>query len=98
MLAREVVIEADAPFEPTTIIERLRPTQPGCIVYAAGGFVGATPEVLVRRTGATSCRSRWPARSGAASPEEDRRSIARLESSVKESREHRLVVDASRVS
>jgi isochorismate synthase len=30
----------------------------------------------------------------AASPEEDRRSIAHLESSVKESREHRLVVDA----
>ena len=51
VLAREVVIEADAPFEPATIIERLRATQPGCMVYAAGGFVGATPELLVRRTG-----------------------------------------------
>ena len=51
VLAREVVVEADAPFEPATIVERLLATQPGCMVYAAGGFVGATPELLVRRRG-----------------------------------------------
>ena len=95
VLAREVVIEADAPFEPATIIERLRATQPGCIVYAAAGFVGATPEVLVRRTGVDVLSQPMAGTvARAASPEEDRRSIARLESSVKESREHRLVVDA----
>jgi menaquinone-specific isochorismate synthase len=95
VLAREVVIEADAPFEPATIIERLRATQPGCIVYAAAGFVGATPEVLVRRTGFDVLSQPMAGTvARAASPEEDRRSIARLESSVKESREHRLVVDA----
>jgi menaquinone-specific isochorismate synthase len=95
VLAREVVIEADAPFEPATIIERLRATQPDCFVYASGGFVGATPELLVRRTG-TDVVSQPMAGTvpRAASPEEDRRSIARLVSSVKESREHRLVVDA----
>ena len=95
VLAREVFVEADAPFEPATIIERLRATQPGCIVYAAAGFVGATPEVLVRRTGRDVVSQPMAGTvPRAASPEEDRRSIARLESSVKESREHRLVVDA----
>lgn len=95
VLAREVFVEADAPFEPATIIERLRATQPGCIVYAAAGFVGATPEVLVRRTGRDVASQPMAGTvPRAASPEEDRRSIARLESSVKESREHRLVVDA----
>jgi isochorismate synthase len=95
VLAREVVIDADAPFEPATIIERLRATQPDCIVYAAGGFVGATPELLVRRDGSdVVSRPMAGTVPRAASPDEDRRSITRLVSSVKESREHRLVVDA----
>jgi menaquinone-specific isochorismate synthase len=95
VLAREVVVEADAPFEPATIIERLRAGQPGCIVYAAAGFVGATPELLVRRTGRDVVSQPMAGTvARAASPEEDRRSIVRLVSSVKESREHRLVVDA----
>jgi menaquinone-specific isochorismate synthase len=95
VLAREVVIEADAPFEPATIIDRLRATQPDCFVYAAGGFVGATPELLVRRSGADVVSQPMAGTvPRGASPEEDRRSIARLVSSVKESREHRLVVDA----
>ena len=95
VLAREVFVDADAPFEPATIIERLRATQPGCIVYAAAGFVGATPELLVRRTGRDVVSQPMAGTvPRAASPEEDRRSIERLESSVKESREHRLVVDA----
>ena len=95
VLAREVVVEADAPFEPATIVERLRATQPDCMVYAAGGFVGATPELLVRRMGdAVVSQPMAGTVPRAASPEEDRRSIVRLVSSVKESREHRLVVDA----
>jgi menaquinone-specific isochorismate synthase len=95
VLAREVVVEADAPFEPATIVERLRASQPDCIVYAAGGFVGATPELLVRRTGSDVVSQPMAGTvPRAASPEEDHRSIARLVSSVKESREHRLVVDA----
>jgi menaquinone-specific isochorismate synthase len=95
VLAREVVVEADAPFEPATIIERLRATQPDCYVYAFGGFVGATPELLVRRSGSEVVSQPMAGTvARAASPEADRRSIERLVSSVKESREHRLVVDA----
>ena len=95
VLAREVVVEADAPFEPATILDRLRATQPDCYVYASGGFVGATPELLVRRSGSeVVSRPMAGTVPRAASPDEDGRSIARLVSSVKESREHRLVVDA----
>ena len=38
------------------------PTQPGCTVYADDGFVGASPELLVRRRGdVVVSRARWPA-------------------------------------
>src|SRR4029078_5851788 len=53
VLAREVPVDADADFDVRTVLRRLRAQQPGCFVYADGGFVGATPELLVpprRRT------------------------------------------------
>ena len=34
------------------VLAYLRRSQPGCIVYADRGFVGASPELLVRKTGA----------------------------------------------
>ena len=51
VLAREVVIEADSPFSPREVVTRLISQQPGCFVYATEGFVGASPELLVRRKG-----------------------------------------------
>ena len=64
----------------------LRATQPGCIVYADDGFVGASPELLVRRRG-PDVTARPMAGTGAA---RRRRSPA----PSKDAREHRLVVDA----
>jgi isochorismate synthase len=52
VLAREVRVRASAPFAVPDVLGELRRTQPGCFVFAAGGFVGASPELLVRRTGA----------------------------------------------
>jgi menaquinone-specific isochorismate synthase len=85
VLAREVVIEADEPFDVPTIVETLRATQPGCIVYADDGFVGASPELLVRRTG-SEVTARPMAGTGPRADE--------LVRSDKDGREHRLVVDA----
>jgi isochorismate synthase len=51
VLARAVRVEADAPFAVERVLAQLRRTQPGCFVFAADGFVGATPELLVRREG-----------------------------------------------
>jgi len=91
VLAREVLVEADTPFEPRAVLRRLRSQQPGCILYADAGFVGATPELLVRRTGITfECRPMAGTAPGSVAAEV----AARLSASGKDAREHRYVVDA----
>ena len=95
VLAREVVVHADAPFDSRVVIDRLRATQGGCVVFAADGLVGATPELLVRRQGA-SVTSRPMAGTipRGATDAGDSAAEASLAASVKDGLEHRLVVDA----
>jgi menaquinone-specific isochorismate synthase len=91
VLAREVEVVADAPFDIRTVLRRLRTQQPGCIVFADAGFVGATPELLVLREG-TAFESRPMAGTAPGSIATD---VARtLAASGKDAREHRFVVDA----
>jgi menaquinone-specific isochorismate synthase len=85
VLSRAVGVEADVPFDVASVLRVLRATQPGCTVYADGGFAGASPELLVRRRGAR-VESRPMAGTG--------RNASALRASVKDSHEHRLVVDA----
>ena len=87
VLAREVVIEANEPFDVRAVLDILCSTQPGCVVYADNGFVGASPELLVRRTG-KAVVARPMAGTGL-----DPAELARSE---KDAREHRLVVEAVR--
>jgi menaquinone-specific isochorismate synthase len=87
VLARAVRIEADEYFDVRHVLTQLRRTQPGCTVYADGSFVGATPELLVRKR-ATDVVCRPLA--GTA------RDAATLLASDKDRREHQLVVDAVR--
>ena len=95
VLAREVVVHADAPFDTRVVVGRLRATQGGCVVFAADGLVGATPELLVRRQGA-SVTSRPMAGTipRGATDAGDSAAEAALAASVKDGLEHRLVVDA----
>ncbi|MCW2951502.1 MAG: isochorismate synthase [Conexibacter sp.] len=55
VLAREVQVHAPVAHDPGAILGALRDAFPGCYVYAVGRggatFVGATPELLVRRDG-----------------------------------------------
>ncbi|MFO7590219.1 MAG: isochorismate synthase [Acidimicrobiia bacterium] len=90
VLARAIEIVADRPFLRREILARLRAQQPGCCVYADGGFLGATPELLVRRVG-DRVTSRPMAGSASA---DDPVGLERLAASTKDAREHRLVVDA----
>ncbi|HTD50317.1 MAG TPA: isochorismate synthase, partial [Acidimicrobiia bacterium] len=85
VVAREVVIDATEPFDIRATAAVLHATQPGCIVYVDNGFVGASPELLVRRTG-ESVTARPMAGTGAFADE--------LARSAKDAREHHLVVDA----
>jgi len=95
VLARELVVEAGGPFDRRVVLDRLRRSHPSCFTYAAGGFVGASPELLIRRRGdeVASCPMAGTVRRGA-TPEEDEVLVAGLRRSVKEAEEHRLLVDA----
>jgi len=95
VLAREVLVEADRPFGRAALLGRLAARDAGAYLYASGGFVGASPELLVARSGGVA-RSRPLAgtvpRGG--SPAEEARRLAWLRASAKDALEHRLVVDA----
>jgi menaquinone-specific isochorismate synthase len=51
VLARELLVEADHPFDRAAILARLRAAYPGCFLYHVDGFLGASPELLVGRVG-----------------------------------------------
>jgi menaquinone-specific isochorismate synthase len=95
VLVREVAIRANRAFRQHDLLERIRALHPTCAAFAIDGFVGASPELLVRRRG-RAIFSRplagTVARSGDA--HEDARLAAGLLSSVKDRLEHRYVVDA----
>jgi menaquinone-specific isochorismate synthase len=95
VLARRLVVESNAPFDRRAVLDRLRRSHPSCFTYAAGGFVGASPELLIRRRGdeVASCPMAGTVRRGA-TPEEDQALTAGLRRSVKEAEEHRLLVEA----
>jgi isochorismate synthase EntC len=94
VLAREVVLQAAAPFCRQEVLDRLRQCNPSSFVYGAGGFVGASPELLIRRRGEEmeSCPMAGTVARGA-TPEEDDRLAVGLSASAKDGEEHRLLVE-----
>lgn len=99
VLAREVVVQANRPFQQADLLGRLRALHPSCLAFAVDGFVGASPELLCRRSGTTvqsEPLAGTVARSG--DPEADAKAAASLFESPKERREHALVVEAIRVA
>jgi isochorismate synthase len=90
VLAREVRVDANTPFDVAAVLRRLQRAQGGCFLFADRGFVGATPELLVRRRGdMVTCRPMAGTipRDGA-----ERDEAARLLASRKDGNEHALVV------
>jgi menaquinone-specific isochorismate synthase len=96
VLAREAVVEAEHPFPRAEVLRRLRRRSGGStFLYASGGFVGASPELLVRRRGRVATSRPMAGtvpRGDSAAAEAD--GLVRLTGSPKEAVEHRLVVDA----
>lgn len=94
VLAREVTVEANRPIRPVDVLRRLRALYPSCMLFSVGGFVGASPELLVARSGdgvrAQPMAGTIP-RSG--DPVVDARLAAALLASAKDRQEHALVVD-----
>jgi menaquinone-specific isochorismate synthase len=51
VLARDLVATTAAPVDQRVLLRRLAERYPSCWTFAVDGLVGATPELLVRRTG-----------------------------------------------
>ncbi len=94
VIARDVLVEADQPLDVHAILLRLRATFGSSYRYSIGGFVGASPELLVARHGDV-VRSHPLAgtapRTG--DPSADARLAAALIASTKDQVEHRVVID-----
>jgi menaquinone-specific isochorismate synthase len=94
VLAREVTVRANRPLRQADLLGRLRALHPSCTAFAIDGFIGATPELLIRRSGsliASEPLAGTAARSG--DPEADKKAEEALLASAKERSEHRVVVD-----
>jgi isochorismate synthase len=98
VLSRSCRIVADVALSPLRVLRRLRLAHPGSTVFAVGRgasvFVGATPELLASVRGGelrTTAVAGTVARGGSA--EHDRELAESLRASVKERREHALVVE-----
>lgn len=96
VLARTVVARSDHPFDVPALLERLRRTEPDAFVFAADGFIGASPELLVERWGS---RARAVPLAGTAARRGDDDEVARaLLASDKDREEHRITVEAVRAA
>ena len=95
VLARRIDIEANRPFVVSDVLERLSSLYPSCMIYSVEGFLGASPELLVRRTGdivESQPLAGTVARSGDVHGDEVL--VARLMGTPKLRHEHRVVVDS----
>ncbi len=95
VIAREFEVCADVAFDAATMWTRLAEVSPEAFCFAVGGFVGASPELLVSRVGAT-VRARPMAgttrRTG--HPDIDQRRAGELLGSQKNRIEHQITIDA----
>jgi menaquinone-specific isochorismate synthase len=94
VLARRVDITANRPFVKSDVLARLVALYPSCMVFSMAGFIGASPELLVARTGdrvVSHPLAGTVARSGDAHADEAL--VAGLMASPKARREHGYVID-----
>ncbi|MGY1916187.1 isochorismate synthase [Blastococcus sp. SYSU DS0973] len=94
VLARDLLVSSDVPLDPRRMLRRLAARFPGCWTFAVDGLLGATPELLLRRTGrrlfSRVLAGTAPRGAGAA----DERLAEALLNSAKDRAEHALAVDS----
>ncbi|MFC6884423.1 isochorismate synthase [Actinomadura yumaensis] len=97
VLARDLYAHAAEPIDARVLLRRLADRYPGCYTFAHAGLVGATPELLIRRTGGrigslvlagTTARGTDDA--------DDRDRAARLFASAKDRQEHAYAAEMVR--
>jgi len=97
VLARDVLVDAPERLDPRLLAARLAERFPDCWTFLVDGLIGATPELLVRRTGRTvaSLVLAGSTRRGADAAE-DAALGAALRGSAKDTHEHALSVASVR--
>jgi len=96
VLAREVVARGDGVVTAAAVARALRAAYPACFTYLLGGadgtaLAGASPELLVRRSGALAvCQPMAGSVARGTDEAEDARLAERLLASAKDAREHRV--------
>jgi menaquinone-specific isochorismate synthase len=94
VLARDLLVTADRPLDPRRLLLRLAERFPDCWTFAVDDLLGATPELLLRRTGrelsARVLAGTAPRGAGAADDE----LAAELHRSAKDHAEHAFAVDS----
>lgn len=99
VLARRVDITGNRPFVITDVLARLEALYPSCMIFSVEGFLGASPELLIRRAGdriESHPLAGTVARSG--DTRSDESLIAGLMASEKARHEHQVVVDELRAA
>lgn len=95
VLARAVEVVANRTIVVADVVRRLHDLYPSCLTFSVDGFVGASPELLVRRSGARVAANPVAgtvARVGDAAA--DAEAAAGLLGSTKDRAEHQLTVDS----
>jgi menaquinone-specific isochorismate synthase len=94
VLARDLLVSADVPLDPRRLLRRLADRFPDCWTFSVDGLLGATPELLLRRSGrqlsARVLAGTAPRGAGA----DDERLASALIGSAKDRAEHALAVDS----
>jgi len=94
VLARDLLVTADVPLDPRRLLRRLADRFPDCWTFAVDGLLGATPELLLRRTGRQLSARVLAGTAPRGAGTEDQRLADALIGSAKDRAEHALAVDS----
>ncbi|UOY00993.1 isochorismate synthase [Blastococcus sp. PRF04-17] len=94
VLARDLLVSSDVPLDPRRLLHRLADRFPDCWTFAVDGLLGATPELLLRRTGRELSARVLAGTAPRGAGDHDERLAAALIGSAKDRAEHALAVDS----
>ncbi len=94
VLARRVEIEANRPFCKITSLNRLKTLYPTCTIFSMDGFLGASPELLIKKSADTiTLKPLAGTIASSGNLHADKVAIDELMASKKNRNEHSLVVE-----
>jgi menaquinone-specific isochorismate synthase len=94
VLARDLLVSADVALDPRRLLRRLADRFPDCWTFAVDGLLGATPELLLRRSGRTLSARVLAGTAPRGAGADDDRLARELIGSAKDRAEHALAVDS----